>query len=169
MKAITAVFVTALLLGLGCATSSDNSQGRASERFGVYKTFAILPVVVDSKLQRSLATAVTEAAEDAARSGLQARGYAETNRENADLVLYLHGKSMAPVALTDLRYQPTPTEFGISHEEMESTASHRIFVEAYENKSRRQVWMGWTDCWCKGVGARKIRHEVGRVLEPFPN
>jgi hypothetical protein len=51
---------------------------------------------------------------------------------------------------------------------MTANANHRIFVETYDNHSKRQVWMGWIECSCKTVDPERIQHEIQRIVATFP-
>jgi hypothetical protein len=83
-----------LLVIAGCATEPGvQSRVDTSARFNSSKTFAVLPVTVDPAVPRGTASAVVEAAR-LAPCTLRALGYSEAKTENADLVFYLHGKSM---------------------------------------------------------------------------
>jgi hypothetical protein len=170
MKSIEELFIAVALLALaGCATTPNvHSRGNNSTQFSSSQTFALLPVTVDPNLPSSTGSAVAEAAETGARDTLRALGYSETSRENADLVFYVHGKSMTPVEVTSLDYVPEPSRFGVSSEKMTGYASRLIVVETYDNHSKRQVWMGWIECSCHGVDPERIQHEIQRIVATFP-
>ena len=170
MKSIDKLIIAAALLALaGCATTSAvHSRGDTSTQVSSGHTFALLPVTVDSKLPSATVSAVAEAAETAARDTLRALGYSETNRENADLVFYMHGKSMTPVAVTSMDYVPEPSRFGLSPAKMTGDAKRLIVVETYDNHSKRQIWMGWIECSCRGVDPERIQHEIQRIVATFP-
>ena len=162
-------FGVLLVVYTGCVTTPGvQSRGDTSDRFIVYHTFAVLPVATSADLSPAVAKELVDAAEKGARDALVAQGYTEASRDSADLVVYLHGKSMAPVALTDLGYLPTPSRFGLAAAEIAATADHRVFVEAYDNHSRQQVWLGWLECSCAKVVPERIRREIHEILETFP-
>jgi hypothetical protein len=161
--------VIALVTFAGCATTPDvHSPGDTSARIGSSETFALIPVAVDPKVSTVVASAAVEAAETGARDTLQALGYSETSREKADLVFYLHGKSLAPIAVSDWDYQPAPSQFGLSPHDVEAWSNHRIYVETYDNHSKQQIWMGWIECSCAGVNPERIQHEIQRIVATFP-
>jgi hypothetical protein len=163
------LFTGALLALAGCATAPDvHIRGDNTTQFGSSETFALLSVTVDPSLPSTTASAVVEAAETGARDTLRALGYSETSREKADLVFYVHGKSMTPVAVTSLDYVPAPSQFGMSAAEMEAYSGRRIYVETYDNHSKRQVWMGWLECSCRGINPERIQHEIQRIVATFP-
>jgi hypothetical protein len=163
------LFANALLALAGCATTPGvHSRGDTSAQFSSSETFALLPVTVDASVPPETASAVVDAAEGGARDTLRALGYSETSRENADLVFYVHGKSMTPVAVTSLDYLPEPARFGVSSAKMTGYANRLIFVETYDNHSKRQVWMGWIECSCRGVDPERIQHEIQRIVATFP-
>jgi hypothetical protein len=169
MKLICTIPFAALLTFAGCATAPDiHSRGDTSIPVSSSATFAVLPVTVNSNVPPTTASAVVEAADTGARDTLKALGYSETSRENADLVFYLHGKAMTPEAVTDWNYQPEPSKFGVSPAEMETKANRRIFVETYDNHSKRQVWMGWVECSCQKVDPERIQQEIQRIVATFP-
>jgi len=158
-----------LLILAGCATTPEiHSRGDSSTQFSSSETFALLPVTVDPNLPSPTGSAVAEAAETGARDTLRALGYSETSREKADLVFYLHGKSLEPETVTDWNYLSEPARFGVKPEEMSAYANRRIFVETYDNHSKRQVWMGWIECSCRGVNPERIHHEIQRIVATFP-
>src|SRR6266480_2074908 len=99
MKPISEIFFASALLAVaGCAsTPAIHSRGETSAQARSCQTFALIPVTVDPNLPSDTASAIAEAAETGARDTLQALGYSETSRERADLVFYLHGKTMTPV------------------------------------------------------------------------
>jgi len=163
------LFANALLALAGCATTPDvHSRGDSPTEFTSSESFALLPVTVDPNLPSATASAVAEAAETGARDTLRALGYSETSREKADLVFYLHGKSLEPETVTDWNYLSEPSRFGVKPEEMSAYANRRIFVETYDNQSKRQVWMGWIECSCRGIDPERIQHEIQRIVATFP-
>jgi hypothetical protein len=170
MKRINNSLITFLvLIAAGCAsTSGVHSRADRSTQFSSSETFALLPISVDPNLPSDTASAIAEAAETGARDTLLALGYTETSREQADLVFYVHGKSMTPVEVTSLDYVPEPGRFGVSPAKMEGYANRRIVVETYDNHSKRQVWMGWIECSCRGVDPERIQHEIQRIVATFP-
>jgi hypothetical protein len=132
------------------------------------ETFAVIPVAADTKLSPEAAGAVVVAAESGIRDALRALGYTETNLETADLVFYLHGKSMVCVAAAKLEYVSTPSQFGMTPAEMEAYSGRRIYVETYDNHTKQQVWMGWIECTCQDVEPAWISHEIQRIVAKFP-
>jgi Domain of unknown function (DUF4136) len=170
MKPINKILIAfVVLIVAGCATNSGvHSRGDQSTQLSSSETFALLPVTVDPNLPPSTASAIAEAAETGARDTLRALGYSETSREQADLVFYVHGKSMTPVEVTSLDYVPEPSRFGVSPAKMTGYANRRIVVETYDNHSKRQVWMGWIECSCRGVDPERIQHEIQRIVATFP-
>ena len=82
----------------------------------------MIPVTVDPQLPHVTAGAVAVAVESGTRDAVRALGYTETNLETADLVFYVHGKSMTPVAITSMDYVPAPAQFGMRADEMEAYA-----------------------------------------------
>jgi hypothetical protein len=157
-------FLLLLLVCPGCqAPPKGHAHLDAPERFAAYKTFALLPVVTTPNLDAGTATALVNAAESGARDALRAKGYVEIEREKADLVFYLHGKAMAPVGVTELGFVSDPAKAAKAGGEAD-----RLFVETYDNQTRRQVWMGWLDCSCKKVQPERVQHEIQRILENFP-
>jgi hypothetical protein len=162
MKLIHQLAFAALLVGTGCATAPDiQTRSDASVRYDSYRTFAILPVATVASLSPATASAVLEAAQTGARDALRTMGYTETTRENADLVFYLHGKVMAPVDIRAWNYAPE-SKFGTG------SATNHIFVETYDNHSKRQVWMGSIECPCTKVDPERIQNEINRILATFP-
>ena len=170
MKPINKILTALVVLTLaGCAsTSSVHSRSDRSAQVGSGQTFALLPVTVDPNLPPTTASAIAEAAETGARETLRALGYSETSREQADFVFYVHGKSMTPVEVTSLDFVPEPERFGVSPAKMTGYANRRIVVETYDNHSKRQVWMGWIECSCRGVDPERIQHEIQRIVATFP-
>ena len=158
-----------LLVFNGCVSTPEiHSRGDSTDQLAAYRTFAVLPIATSDQLAPETGQALAKAAAAGARDALHARGYTETTRDNADLVFYLHGKSLAAVPVTDWNYVPNPSQFGTGPAEMKA-ATNRIFVETYDNHSKRQVWMGWLDCSCKKIDPERIQHEIARILETFPS
>jgi Domain of unknown function (DUF4136) len=170
MKAFDVAILSVALLALaGCATTPHvHSRGDSSTQFGSSETFALLSVTVDPNLPSATASVVAEAAETGARDTLRALGYSETSREVADLVFYVHGKSMTPVEVSSLDFVPEPARFGLSPAKMTDYANRLIVVETYDNHSKRQVWMGWLECSCRGINPERIQHEIQRIVATFP-
>jgi len=150
-----------------CATPEVHSQRDTSAQIRSSATFALIPVTTVADVSPSTASAVVEAAEAGARDTLQALGYSETGRENADLVFYVHGKSLAPQAVTTWEYQPEPSKFGIRPGDVAASAN-RIYVETYDNHSKHQIWMGWVECTCSTVQPERLQHEIQRIVATFP-
>jgi hypothetical protein len=164
-----ALSTTLFLTFAGCATAPDiHSSGDNSAQFRSAQTFALLPVSIDQSIPPTEAPALTDAAQAGARDALGALSYSETSITNADLVFYLHGKIMAPVSVADWGYLPSPSKFGIESAEVAATTGHRVFVEAYDNHSKRQVWMGWLDCTCRKVKPERLQSEIQQIVETFP-
>jgi hypothetical protein len=163
-------FAILLLACAGCRTPSETPHARndPGADFTAYHTFALLPPATGPGLDADTAKAVVEAAESSAREALRSAGYTEVGRESADLVFYLHGKALAPVAVTDWGYEPALSTFGISSAEVSKTSNSRLFVEAYDNRTKRQVWMDWVVCTCTQVVPSRIGREIHHVLEQFP-
>ncbi len=162
-------FAALLLAYAGCTTAPDvHSPAGASAQVSSSRTFALLPVTVHASVPAPAAGEVVHAAETGARDALRTLGYSETSRENADLVFHLHGKAMTPVAVTKWDYLPEPSRFGMSPAKMAATSNSRIFVEAYDNHSRRQVWLGWMECTCHELVPSRIQHEIQRIIATFP-
>ena len=160
-----------LLVCAGCRTPSQtpHTTRDPSVDFSNYRTFAVLPSATKSDLDPGTAKAVVAAAEKGARDALGNAGYTETNRESADLVFYIHGKVFAAIPVTDWGYQPALSTFGTSPAEIARTSYIRIFVEGYENRTKRQVWMDWVECTCTHVVASRIEGEIHHILEGFPS
>jgi len=153
----------------GCATVPDvQSRGDTSAQVNASETFALLPVTVRSNVSAPTASAVVAAAQNGARDTLRALGYTEAEREKADLVFYLHGKSMVAETVTDWSYLPEPSKFGLSPSDISANANRRIFVETYDNHSKHQVWMGWVECSCQKVDPERIQDEIQRIIATFP-
>jgi hypothetical protein len=169
MKCIDKLIVAAALLGFaGCATTpSVHSRGDTSEA-NSGRTFAVLPVAVDTSVSPATAPTVAQAAQDGARDTLQALGYTETSGEDADLVFYLHGKCFASVQVSNWDYVPETSKFGIGPAKMTANANHLVVVETYDNRSKRQVWMGWIQCNCHVIEPDRIQHEIQRIVATFP-
>ena len=169
MKSIdNLIIATVLLTVAGCATTPDvHSRGDTAAQVSSSETFALLPVTVNPEVPPPGASALVQAAETGARDTLRALGYSETSRENADLVFYMHGKSLEPEAVTDWNYLREPSKFGVKPGESEAWANRRIYVETYDNHSKRQVWMGWIECSCRGVDPERIQHEIQRIVAKF--
>ena|SRR5437899_279980 len=162
------IIAVALLALAGCATPpAVHSRGDTSEVNSGH-TFAVLPVAVDASVSPGTAPTVAQAAEDGARDTLQALGYTETSREDADLVFYLHGKCLAPVQVGNWDYVPETSRFGIRPAKMTANANHLVVVETYDNRSKRQVWMGWIQCNCRVIEPDRIQHEIQRIVATFP-
>ena len=162
-------FATVLLTLAGCATVPDvHSRNDTSAQINASATFALLPVTVRTNVPAATASAVVAAAQSGARDTLLALGYTEAEREKADLVFYLHGKSMVAETVTDWSYLPEPSKFGLSPSDMTATANRRIFVETYDNHSKHQVWMGWVECSCQKVDPERIQDEIQRIIATFP-
>ena len=170
MKAhVVPLSVTLLLVFAGCTTNSDSrARGHASAPSEPSSTFAILPVAVNPTLPPATATAVANAAENGTRNKLRGLGYTETGITNTDLVFYVHGKSMRPVDLTPLGYQPDPERFGFKPAQMSALADRRLFVEAYDNQTKQQIWLGSLECGCRGVQPERIQREIERIVAMFP-
>src|SRR5262252_1113443 len=102
MKSIDKLIVATVMLTLAGCISNPTVRNRSdtSAQLSSGKTFALLPVTVDSSLSLADAPTVAQAAQNGARDTLRALGYTETSRESADLVFYLHGKCLAPVEVT---------------------------------------------------------------------
>jgi len=163
------IAAAALLIFGGCVTTPDvHNHGDNSAEVSSSETFALLPVTVDPNLPSATAGALAEAAETGARDTLRALGYTETSRDNADLVFYMHGKSLEPEAVDEWDYLREPSKFGLKPGESEAWANRRIYVETYDNHSKRQVWMGWIECSCRGVDPERVQHEIQRIMATFP-
>jgi hypothetical protein len=159
----------ALICG-GCRTAKEKPHVTRdlSVDFSVYRTFAILPVETKPGLDVDTARKVVVAAEGGARDALRNAGYSEAGRGDADLVFYLHGKVLAPVPIASMGYQPAPEAFGITSSQIARTFHSHIFVEGYDNHTKRQVWMDWVECTCTHVVPSRIEGEIHHVLEGFP-
>jgi hypothetical protein len=170
MKSIDKLIASAALLIFGgCATTPDvHSHGDNSTKVSSSETFALLPVTVDPNLPSATADALSVAAETGARDTLRALGYTEASRDDADLVFYMHGKSLQREAVDNWDYVREPSRFGVKPGESVAWANHRIYVETYDNHSKRQVWMGWIECSCRGVDPERIQHEIQRIVATFP-
>jgi hypothetical protein len=175
MKYVDKLIIAIALLALaGCRTDPwvhnrvVSSAHVNSAPVNSRETFAVIPVAVDTKLPPETAGAVVVAAESGIRDALRALGYAETNKETADLVFYMHGKSMMPVAAAKLEYVSTPSQFGMTPTEMEAYSGRRIYVETYDNHTKQQVWMGWIECTCQDMEPAWISHEIQRIVAKFP-
>jgi Domain of unknown function (DUF4136) len=154
----------------GCRTPSGTPHATLDPAvdFTAYRTFVVLPPATKPGLNAATAKAVVEAAERGARDALKHAGYTDADRESADLVLYLHGKALAPVAVKDWGYEPSYHTFGISSAEASKMSKTHIFVEAYDNKTKRQIWMDWVICTCSQVVPSRIEGEIHHILEGFP-
>ena len=154
----------------GCRTPKETAHVTRdpSVDFSVYRTFAILPVETGPGLDADTTRKVVVGAERGARDALRDAGYSEAARDNADLVFYLHGKVLAPAPIANMGYQPAPEAFGITSSQVARTSNSHIFVEGYDNHTRRQVWMEWVECTCTHVVPSRIEGEIHHVLEGFP-
>jgi hypothetical protein len=170
MKSIDSLIIATVLLAIaGCATTPDvHSRGDNSAQVSSSETFALLPVTVNPEVPPAGASSLVQAAETGARDTLRALGYSETSRENADLVFYMHGKSLEPETITDWNYLREPSKFGMRADEVEAYSGRRIYVETYDNHSKHQVWMGWIECSCRGVDPERVQHEIQRIVATFP-
>jgi hypothetical protein len=170
MKRIDKIAVAIVMLALaGCATDPKIHSPRVSSTpISTSETFAVIPVAVDPQLPHATAGAVAVAVESGTRDAVRALGYTETNLETADLVFYVHGKSMTPVPITNMDYVPAPSQFGMRADEMQAYAGRRIYVETYDNHTKRQIWMGWLECSCGDVNPEWISHEIHQIVATFP-
>jgi len=169
MKRKEFTFAIVLLALAGCTTNPTiHSRNVASAPVNSRETFGVIPVAVDEKLPAETAGAVVVAAESGMRDAVRALGYSETNLQTADLVFYVHGKSMMPVPTVKLEYVSTPSHFGMTPTEMEAYSGRRIYVEAYDNHTKQQIWMGWIECTCQDVEPERISHEIHRIVAKFP-
>jgi hypothetical protein len=175
MKSVDTLIIAIALPALaGCSTDPwvhnriVSSAPVNSAPVNSRETFAVIPVAVDATLPPETAGAVVVAAESGTRDALRALGYSETNMQEADLVFYVHGKSMVPVAAAKLEYVSNPSQFGMTPTEMEAYSGRRIYVETYDNHSKQQVWMGWIECTCQDVEPEWISHEIQRIVSKFP-
>jgi hypothetical protein len=159
-----------VLVCAGCRTPSaaPHATRDPAANFAAYRTFAVLPPATKRDLDTRTAKAVVECAERGARVSLHNAGYTETNRDSADLVIYLHGKALAPLPIKDWGYEPSYTTFGTSSADVSKMSKTHIFVEAYDNKTKRQIWMDWVVCNCSQVVPSRIEGEIDHVLEGFP-
>src|SRR5689334_21890095 len=80
----------AILLCAGCRTPIEKHHVTrdTSADFSAYRTFALVPAATKPELDRETAGKVIVASERGARDALLSAGYIETNRENADVVVY---------------------------------------------------------------------------------
>ncbi len=161
--------IPALLALAGCASAPGiHSRGEPSARLSSARTFSLLPAAAAPHVAPAVAGAVVDAAQSGARDALRELGYSETSLPNADLVFYLHGKSLASVPVAAQGYQPAPSKFGMGPADEAASANHRFFVEAYDNHTKRQVWLGWLECNCRSINPERIQNEIQRILETFP-
>jgi hypothetical protein len=159
-----------LIVCVGCRTPVEKPHTKRdpSTDFAAYRTFALLPPEIKRDVDRDTAGKVIVAAERGARDALRNQGYSEVSPESADLVFYMHGKALAPVAVSNMGYQPTPEMFGVTPKQVSATSYSHLFVEGYDNHTKRQVWMDWVECNCTHVVPSRVENEIHHILEGFP-
>ncbi len=175
----------ALALALtACATSPPKIQSEhdASVNFAAYRTFAILrPRATGNAVDPGTAVRLTEPAMDAVREAMTAKGMTEATVEKADCAVRVSGKSVEKVEVTDWGYTAYPYgayragwvygpgPYGGRNVDVRQVTERTLIVEIYDNASRKEAWVGWSEHSGGGkVEPEKLKEAIRNILATFP-
>jgi hypothetical protein len=174
----------ALALALtACAASLPKIQSEhdGNVNFASYKTFAILrPRASGNAVDPGTVMRLTDPAQDAVREAMMAKGMTEATVEKADCAVRVSGQSMEKVEVTDWGYTAYPYgarrtgwvygpgAYG-STVDVRQTTERKLIVEIYDNASRKEAWVGWSEHSGNGkVEPEQLKEAIRNILARFP-
>ena len=173
--------LAAVTLGLvGCATTPKvQSEHDNSAKFARYKTIAVLePRASGSATDPGTVMRLTQPALQAVREAMTAKGLTEAPREKADCAVRVVGQSVSSVQVTDWGYNSYPYGVrragwgyspGYSNIDVREITERTLSVEIFDNASKNQVWVGWSQHSGSGqVDPEKLKEAIRNVLAQFP-
>ena len=172
----------ALMLALsGCATTPPKVQSEHNNavNFASYRTFAVLePRASGSGTDPGAGMRMTQSAMQAVREAMTAKGLSEAPRERADCVMRVRGQSVTNVEVTDWGYRSYPygvrrAGWGYSRGyrdiDVRQTTALTLIVEIYDNASKSEAWVGWSEhSGNSQMEPDKLREAIRNILADFP-
>jgi Domain of unknown function (DUF4136) len=176
---------SALALALAaCAAGPPKIQSEhdGSVNFAAYKTFAILrPHAKGNAVDPGTVVRLTEPAMDAVRESMTAKGMTEVAVEKADCAVRVSGQSMEKTEVTDWGYTGYPYGayragwvygpgvYGGSNIDVRQVTERTLIVEIYDNASRKEAWVGWSEHSGNAkVEPDRLKEAIRNILATFP-
>lgn len=168
-----------LLLPACSTTSRVQTQPLAGTDYSKYHTFALLPLTVPGPASDpGLMLRLAQPARQVVVETLTAKGFAEADRDQADLAINLTGQSLPKVAVTDWGYRPAPVygRYGAVYgfDSSRNVAVHHyeertLSLELFDNRTKELVWVGWSKTEVSGeIKVEKLQEIIRRILLEFP-
>jgi hypothetical protein len=167
-----------------CAAGPPRIQSEhdSTVSLAAYRTFAILrPRASGNAVDPGTVVRLTEPAMDAVREAMTAKGMTEATLEKADCAVRVSGKSVEKVEVTDWGYTAYPYgayragwvhgpgPYGGSAVDVRQVTERTLIVEIYDNASRKEAWVGWSEHSGSGkVEPEKLKEAIRNILATFP-
>ncbi|RME94944.1 MAG: DUF4136 domain-containing protein [Verrucomicrobia bacterium] len=168
----------------GCATRGPVRTAQDPEvDLAGYRTFALLPVPEDlSSADPAMGERVAPVITNTVRSVMVRKGYQPAALEQADLALYVRGKTVPHFDVTKLGYLPYygrmgwtksyPYQYGYHLADTHTFDEGTLIVEVYDNRTKKMVWVGWTSTGRPPGGSKesaRVADALERILAGYPS
>jgi hypothetical protein len=178
----SAVALAVLLAACAAGPPKIQSEHDSAVNLAAYKTFAILrPRASGNAVDPGTVVRLTEPAMDAVREAMTAKGMTEATVEKADCAVRVSGKSVEKVEVTDWGYTAYPYgayragwvygpgPYGASTVDVRQVTERTLIVEIFDNASRKEAWVGWSEHSGGGkVEPEKLKEAIRNILATFP-
>lgn len=176
-RAITSLTLAAILaLIAGCSTTPKvRTEFEPKTNFGMYRTFAVLPISKASVPgDPGAALRLAKPVEEEAIATLVAAGFQPAEPGKADFSVALRGESIPKIEVADWGYTPIPGgrygyHPGFREVEVDQYEERTLIAEVYDNQSKQLVWVGWAKRRASSeITVERARTAVRTVLSAFP-
>lgn len=174
-----------LLLLAGCQTTPKvNVETDKQAAFAAYHTYHLmdLPAQIPGG-DPGLMLRLRDTIETTIHSTLTGKGYQAVPREQADMAVVVRGEIVPKVDVHDWGYSPGMSwgyrrhgsryVYGTSYSSLDVDAYHEglLAVEVYDNQTKRQVWVGWSQARTdrKSVDSDRVATALREILMRYPD
>jgi hypothetical protein len=183
----TALWMVLLLLaaGPGCQTTPKvEIESDKKAEFARYRTFHLmeLPQRIPGG-DPGLMLRLRDTIEETVRATLTGKGYTEAAQDQTDLAVLVRGEIIPKVEVHDLGYSSAPFwgyrrhgyryVYGTTYPgaEVDTYSEGLLAVEVFDNRTKRQVWVGWTQnrTTRKSVEPARVAEALREILMRYPD
>lgn len=170
---VLTVLVTVTIFG--CAsTSKVRTKAEPNAVFEGFSTFAVLLEAVEEQGgQAGFDAEVADLASQAVTKTMQAKGYRQAPRDQAELLVSLHGQLEDMVNIGVYNYK-VPKEYAVENYPGSTQFEYRhatLTVDVVQRSARKLLWRGWAEKRLKAgqqPTPETVASTTSRILDKFP-
>ncbi len=173
------------LLVSGCQTTPKvNVETDKNASFAAYQSFHLLdlPQQIPGG-DPGLMLRLRDTIEQTVNSSLAGKGYQAVPHEEADIAVLLRGEIIPKVDVHDWGYSPAANwgyrrhgyryVYGTSYSSFDVDTYNEglLAIEIYDNKTKRQVWVGWSKARIdpKSIDPARVEAALREILMRYPD